>query len=85
MSDTTISGADTDCHCGETAARAPLVVANRPGLSAVAYRVGTQPQFKASMLAGLANVPGLKTRTDDDFSVALLDAWACVADTLTFY
>jgi predicted phage baseplate assembly protein len=83
MSDTT--GAQTDCHCAETAARAPLAVANRAGLSAVAYRVGTQPQFKASMLAGLGTVPGLKTRADDDVSLALLDAWACVADTLTFY
>jgi len=83
MSDTT--GAHVECHCGETATRAPLVVANRAGLSAIAYRVGTQPQFKASMLAGLGQVPGLTTRADDDFSVALLDAWACVADTLTFY
>src|SRR5215471_17861088 len=83
MSDTT--GAHVECHCGETATRAPLVVANRAGLSAIAYRVGTQPQFKASMLAGLGQVPGLTTRADDDFSVALLDAWACVADTLSFY
>src|ERR687885_714349 len=27
----------------------------------------------------------LKTREDDDFSIALLDAWATVADVLTFY
>jgi predicted phage baseplate assembly protein len=74
-----------DCHCDTTAARTPLAVANRPGLSAIAYRVGTQPQFKTGMLADLGQVPGLKTRADDDFSVALLDAFACVADTLTFY
>jgi len=74
-----------DCHCDTTAARTPLSIANRPGLSAIAYRVGTQPQFKSGMLADLGQVPGLKTRADDDFSIGLLDAWACVADTLTFY
>jgi len=75
----------TDCHCDATVARSPVSIANRPGLSAIAYRVGTQPQFKNDMLADLGEVPGLKTRADDDFSIGLLDAWACVADTLTFY
>ena len=75
----------TDCHCDATVARSPVSIANRPGLSAIAYRVGTQPQFKSGMLADLGQVPGLKTRADDDFSIGLLDAWACVADTLTFY
>jgi hypothetical protein len=28
---------------------------------------------------------GLKTRDDDDFSIALLDSWAAVCDILTFY
>jgi predicted phage baseplate assembly protein len=75
----------TGCQCDATVARSPVSIANRPGLSAVAYRVGTQPQFKNDMLADLGQVSGLKTRADDDFSIALLDAWACVADTLTFY
>jgi predicted phage baseplate assembly protein len=76
----------TDCNCDTTTAtRTPVAVANRSGLSAIAYRVGTQPQFKSSMLADLGQVPGLQTRADDDFSIALLDAFACVADTLTFY
>jgi predicted phage baseplate assembly protein len=68
----------------------PLVVENRPGLSAIAYRVGEQPQFKRSMLAALsrfdpAGLRALTTRDDDDFSIALVDAWAVVADVLTFY
>ena len=75
----------SECHCDTTAARGPLAIVNRPGLSAIVYRVGAQPQFKNDMLADLGKVPALKTRADDDFSVALLDAWACVADTLTFY
>jgi hypothetical protein len=63
---------------------------NRPGLSAIAYRTGTQAQFKASMIArlsesGLAELRNLKTRDDDDFTVALLDSWAVVCDVLTFY
>ena len=80
-----------DCGCCEgLAVETPASVANRPGLSAVAYRVGTHGQFKASMLArlsesGFPELGQLKTRDDDDFTIALLDAWAMVADVLTFY
>ena len=63
---------------------------NRPGLTTIAYRVGTQAQFKQRLLARLtvserAALAGLQTREDDDFAIALLDAWATVADVLTFY
>ena len=34
---------------------------------------------------GRPALAGLRTRDDDDFSIALLDAWATVADVLTFY
>ena len=75
-----------DCGCCTgTARQTPANVSNRPGLSAVAYRVGTQPQFKQSLLTRLSASAGLKTRQDDDFSIALADAWAAVADVLTFY
>ncbi|MCI0435113.1 MAG: hypothetical protein L0271_15945 [Gemmatimonadetes bacterium] len=68
----------------------PVSLHNRPGLSAVAYRVGTHPQFKASLLARLATSdhPALRrltTRRDDDFAIMLCDAWATVADVITFY
>ena len=75
------------CCLGLTAAT-PVEVFNRPGLSAIAYRPGTHPHFKRSMHAALSRYPalaGLGTRADDDFSIALLDAWATVADVLTFY
>ena len=75
------------CCLGLTAAT-PVEVFNRPGLAAIAYRPGTHPLFKRSMLAALSRYPalaGLGTRDDDDFSIALLDAWATVADVLTFY
>jgi hypothetical protein len=70
--------------------RTPLEVQNRPGLSAVAYRIGTHGDFLASMLAGLSDadrprLAALTTRDRDDFSIALLDAWAVAADVLTFY
>jgi hypothetical protein len=66
------------------------VVENRPGLSAVAYRVGTHGDFLASMLAALTDaerpaLAGLQTRDRDDFTIALLDAWAVAADVLAFY
>ena len=61
-----------------------------PGLSAIAYRTGVWGTFKNSMLARLSSadypaLAGLKTRDDDDFSIALLDASAMMLDVLTFY
>lgn len=80
-----------DCGCCEgLTVETPSVVMNRPGLSAVAYRAGTHARFKASMLSRLSSndfpqLDKLKTRDDDDFTVALVDAWALAADILTFY
>ena len=62
--------------------------ANRPGLPVLAYRVGTHGSFKATMLARLSRMPALGalgTRADEDLTIALLDAWATVADVMTFY
>jgi hypothetical protein len=63
---------------------------NRAGLSAIAYRCGTHAQFKESMLAALSSsqrlaLQHLNTREEDDFSIALLDAWAVLGDVITFY
>ena len=79
-----------DCGCCEGIDyRTPTEVYNRSGLARIVYRVGTHPQFKRSMLARLSrlesNYGALTTRDDDDFAIALLDAWATVADVLTFY
>ncbi len=68
----------------------PLATANRPGLSRLRYRVGTQATFFETMQARLsaATLPGLaalKTREKSDPSIALIDAWATVGDVLTFY
>ncbi len=76
--------------CGGLALSTPLPIENRPGLSAVAYRIGTHPAFKASLLARLAEsdhpaLQRLATREDDDFAIALCDGWATIANVLTFY
>src|SRR5690554_981820 len=66
----------------------PVSEENIPGLSTLIYRVGTHGKFKSSMLRGIASKPvldNLKTREDDDASIALLDGWATVLDILTFY
>ncbi|HJV48146.1 MAG TPA: putative baseplate assembly protein [Geothrix sp.] len=68
----------------------PRTVSNRPGLPALSYRVGTQGTFLETMKARLSSadfpaLAGLRTREAWDPAIALLDAWACVGDVLTFY
>lgn len=89
MGCTGTSGCSCGC-CAGTSVQTPRQTLNRPGLSALSYRVGTWGTFKESMLARLssADYPALrplKTRDDDDFTIAFLDATAMVLDILTFY
>ena len=88
MSDPTPSSG-LPCGCCEgITAETPATIGNRPGLSSISYRTGTWAQFKASMLDALSTTPALaalSTRSDDDFTIALLDAWAVACDILTFY
>jgi hypothetical protein len=73
---------------------------NRPGLAALAYRLGTHSSFLEEMLSKLSlwridtgdgDAPAtrplalLKTRALEDPAIAWMDAWACIADVLTFY
>ena len=76
--------------CAGISQRTPLELDNRPGLTAIAYRVGVHSDFLDSMIAGLTSParPGLAklgTRDGDDFSIGLLDAWAVAADVIAFY
>lgn len=77
------------CDCCEgVTSLTPALLANRPGLPALAYRVGTHGSFKATMIAAVAAEPGLSrltARADDDAAIALLDAGATLLDVLTFY
>ncbi|MEM1053955.1 MAG: putative baseplate assembly protein [Bacteroidota bacterium] len=66
----------------------PMSIENRPGLSALAYRVGTHGRFNASMQAAITEQPGLAaltTRDSSDPTLALVDAWSMVLDVLSFY
>ncbi len=81
-----------DCNCGcegckGVTALTPAPIFNRPGLSEIQYRAGDHASFKSTMLAQLSSpgLEGLRTRSDDDFSIGLIDGWAVVADILTFY
>lgn len=87
------------CNCCDGLARiTPESRYNRPGLAALTYRVGTYATFLETMLARLTTLDlsddpaqmlrpllELTTRELDDPSIALLDAWAVLADVLTFY
>jgi predicted phage baseplate assembly protein len=85
------------CNCCRGAAPStPLELANRPGLSALVYRIGTYASFFETMKTRLSStdfaldsgalpLAGLTTRNSSDPAIALLDAWAIVADVLTFY
>lgn len=76
--------------CAGVTAETPVTITNPPGLTAISTRIGTYSSFLASMLAGLSDTdrPALAaftSRSSDDFTISLLDAFACVADVLTFY
>ena len=82
---------DMPCGCCEAAETVtPRPMAQRPGLSQLRYRAGDHAAFLESMLARLSDsrypaLRGLTTRSPGDPAIALLDAWALVADVLTFY
>jgi len=75
----------TSCAAEQPASQTSTV--NRPGLSALAYRVGNYATFFDTMKGQLfqSGLTGLRTRAASDPAIALLDAWAIVGDVLTFY
>jgi hypothetical protein len=79
------------CGCCEgSKAKTSRPMENLPGLSKLTYRVGTHATFLETMKARLSSIDypklaDLKTRDSADPAIALLDAWAAVADVLTFY
>lgn len=67
---------------------------NRPGLPSIDYRLDTHSGFFRRALSKLhiqqaqdksQPLRGLTTRSRDDPAIAFLDAWALVADVLSFY
>lgn len=79
----------SSCACCDPGAPAtPLEVENRPGLTAIAYRIGSYAGFRRAMLEEIARTPelaALATRRSDDYAITILELWAAVADVLTFY
>ena len=79
------------CGCCEgIEALTPMSTTNRPGLDNLSYRVGTHAIFLKTMKVRLSSsefpaLKELKTRDSSDPAIALLDAWALIADVLTFY
>jgi hypothetical protein len=76
--------------CAGTAAGTPVAVDNAPGLSSIVRRVGAHASFRGSIEARLSSsdfpaLGGLRSRDDDDFTLALIDGFAVMADVLTFY
>jgi hypothetical protein len=84
------------CGCCEKTETGEMKHYNPPGQSLISYRVGTHAFFMRRMLARLSSqllpdspnarpLASLTSRDLNDPSIALLDAWATVADVLTFY
>lgn len=81
--------ADAFCGCCEASVAAtPLAIFNRPGLSAIAYRVGTFATFREAMLESIsqqATLTGLTTRESDDYAITIIELFAAAGDVLAFY
>ncbi len=83
-------GTESCLCCDGVAAATPLAIENRGGLSAIGYRIGGYADFRESLHAALSSsdfrkLGELRTRDEDDFTIGLIDAFACAADVLTFY
>lgn len=82
-----------DCTCAcctGISQETPQTTLNRPGLPAIAYRVGTWGQFNDTLqarisLSGQPLLRNLRMRASTDFTIALFDAFSVMADVLTFY
>jgi hypothetical protein len=79
-------GCGCDGGCGVAPTRFPI--SNPAGADRIAYRVGTFSTFRRALLA---QIPGERELVNwmpsagDDLGLQVLDAWAYIADILTFY
>ncbi len=80
-----------DCGCCQgVTTETPVAKTNPPGQPAIGYRAGTWATFRATMVSRLSSsdypaLAPLTTRSNDDYTIALCDAFAMLADVLTFY
>ncbi len=84
-----MSGCTCGCCAGLTI-ETSVGIANAQGLDAIAYRIGDWGTVKSTVLSRFSSsdfpaLSGLTTRGDDDYTIALGDAFATMADVITFY
>jgi hypothetical protein len=87
MSDTNM---EVCSGCAGTTQDVPRAPANRAGLPEISARLGNGAAFRRTQLAmlsssALGKLSELRTRNTDDFSIALIDAWAAAGEVVSFY
>ena len=79
-------GSDATCGCCATERLDDPAITNPPGLDAIAYRSGTHGSILRRMIGELGGrLKGVGAGSADDPAVGLLDAFAAMADVVTFY
>lgn len=75
-----------NCPCDQLIFPSPLVIP--AGLPALPRQIASFPEFREAMLAAVNSEPALRqwrARSSDDFGVMLLEMWAYVCDSISFY
>ena len=75
-----------NCPCGELIFPPPLMIP--AGLPALPRQIASFPEFREAMLSAIRSEPALqqwRARGSDDFGVMLLEMWAYVCDSISFY
>ncbi|GAA1954747.1 hypothetical protein GCM10009776_15890 [Microbacterium deminutum] len=83
-------GCACGCGCGGECGVAPtrFPISNPAGADSIAYRSGTFPTFRRALLhqlEGERELANWRPSARDDLGLQLVDAWAYIADILTFY
>ncbi|HKR66712.1 MAG TPA: hypothetical protein VJZ00_23495, partial [Thermoanaerobaculia bacterium] len=90
------SPADTCCAEPVEPPAVPLEIVTAPGLSSIAYRIGTFASFRRTMLDRIADLDLFDTMPNpffdkwsegspNDYQTMFVELWAYIADVLTFY
>jgi hypothetical protein len=75
-----------NCPCDQLIFPPPQVIP--AGLPALPRQIASFPEFREAMLARILSEPALvqwRARRSDDFGVMLLEMWAYVCDSISFY
>lgn len=78
--------AQPNCPCDEFVHPRPLTI--DAGLTTIPRQIATFDEFRHAMLSALATYPALRdwrARGDQDLGVMLLEMWAYVCDSVSFY